>query len=126
MTTQTHKFGDLLRNLRKRKGVQLGMMADLLDVAPSYLSDIELGRRHPFKADLIAHCGRILGLSDSDLADLFAAASLQRGAIELEVTPSRPRSLETGAALMREWPTLPDDAFREIGDIVRRYSAKKD
>jgi len=38
-------LGEELRALRKKRGVSLRRMAELLDVSAPYLSDLELGRR---------------------------------------------------------------------------------
>ena len=60
-----NKFGGFLEGKRKEKGITLRAMADLLKIAPSYLSDIEKNRRSApeKKLDDIA---RILGLTEQD------------------------------------------------------------
>ena len=40
-------FGQFVRQLREKAGLSLRELARSLDISPPFLSDIELGRRHP-------------------------------------------------------------------------------
>lgn len=119
----TSRFGDLLRDLRKAKGVYLGDLAGRIHVAPSYLSDVELGRRHPFKAEAIERIAAALPLSAAEVDALLTAASVERGGFELPVNRQNQAAVEAGAALVRAWPTLSDDAYREIQRLVERLTS---
>src|SRR5512135_3015739 len=63
-------FGDLIRDARKAKSRGLCELARELNIAPSYLSDIEHDRRVPSE-DVLR---RIAPLLDLDVDDLLAAA----------------------------------------------------
>ncbi len=121
----SNTFGDRLRELRKGRGINLGDMAERLDIAPSYLSDVELGRRHPFRVDAIERCAQIMQLDAIEARDLIAAASVQRGAIELPVDPGNQQAVEAGAALMCAWPTLSTENYLELSEFIKRVSTKK-
>jgi transcriptional regulator with XRE-family HTH domain len=63
-------FGDLVREGRLARGLGLRELAKQLDMAPSYLSDIENDRRIP-SADVTKQIAKALKL---DFDDLMAAA----------------------------------------------------
>lgn len=115
------RFGDLLRQHRKRRSLQLGQMSDALGVPPSVLSDVELGRRQPFKRDAIEQCRAILNLTDTETEELISAASESRRVFELAFVDGKPQANSAATALMREWPALPDEAYAELEKIVRSY-----
>ena len=94
-------FGEVLRDLRKRNHIQLGTFAGQLGVAPSYLSDVELGRRGPFLAPVIERIAALLDLSDAEHNRLLRASSVDRESIELPLNVKIPESVELGATLMR-------------------------
>lgn len=121
----TMGFGDLLRNHRKSRELQLGQLARLLSIPPSLLSDIELGRRQPFRTELLELCAQVLSLTESQTEELVAAAAASRGAFELTVDVRNVAASTAGAALMREWPGLPDKAYEELTDVIRRYKKEK-
>jgi len=118
-----NKFGGLLRELRKMSNISLGDMADRLGIAASYLSDVELGRRHPFRTETIERCGEILGLSNDQVGELIAAASVQRRAVELPLDPTNQAAVDAGAALMREWPNYSSEAYRQIKALAEQLAA---
>lgn len=120
MNITKHKtFGDTLRERRKARRIQLGTLATMLDVAPSYLSDVELGRRPPFRAELIRRCATLLALDDRGLDELLEAATVERDTFELPVEHHIPESIELSATLMREWPHLSPDHKRAVTNFVR-------
>lgn len=41
------KLGQFIRKLREEKDISLREFADKLDLTPSFISDVELGRRNP-------------------------------------------------------------------------------
>ena len=41
------KFGQFVRNKREEKKINLRKLAEILDIAPAYMSDMEKARRYP-------------------------------------------------------------------------------
>jgi len=126
MSNMKHKtFGETLRERRKGRRIQLGTLATMLDVAPSYLSDIELGRRPPLRADLIRRCATLLDLDDRGLDELLEAATVERDTFELPVEHHIPESIELSATLMREWTQMSPDNKRAVTNFVRELKQNK-
>jgi len=125
MTNDSRSFGDMLRDLRKGRGVNLGDMADSLKVAASYLSDVELGRRHPFKVEMIEKIGSILDLNEAQVKALIASASVSRGGFELPIDAHNQAAIDAGAALMREWPNFSPDSYRQLQELAERLASEK-
>ena len=53
------KFGQFVRNKREEKKINLRKLAEILDIAPAYMSDMEKARRYPpDKEKLVKKYGR--------------------------------------------------------------------
>ncbi len=68
--TSRRPLGDRIRQARERSGVRLRALAAELGISPSYLSDIENGKRTPAHRLLVEICRRLR----LDLDELLAAA----------------------------------------------------
>jgi transcriptional regulator with XRE-family HTH domain len=79
--------------------MNLGTMAGCLGVSPSYLSDVELGRRPPFGSGRLIRISKVLGLDDRASADLMCVAAIERGYIEIPETANSERVLSAIALL---------------------------
>jgi len=124
MASTTKKFGETLREYRKSKQIKLGRLAGMLGVPASNLSDVELGRRPPFNGSQIERCVTLLELTDAQHDELLQLASKRTDAWVLPVRAGT-LSMETGAALMREWPNMTTDVMKQINDLVRDASKKQ-
>lgn len=60
------KFGDFLKGLRKDRGFSLRELARKLEIAPSYLSDIERGKRNAPSKELLVKMITTLALSEEE------------------------------------------------------------
>jgi transcriptional regulator with XRE-family HTH domain len=76
------RFGDVLRQLRRKADKTLGEVARMLDVSTVYLSDVERGNRKPFTRERIL---KIAGFLEVDASDLLKAADRERGVIEYDI-----------------------------------------
>ena len=117
------EFGPFLRDLRLKANLGLRRFAELIDIKPSNLSDIENGRRHP-PADLakLREIAEVLGLAeDSDEWPRLFDAARRRGDLPPDIRHMADRSLIP--ALLRTIDNLQlgdDDICRLITDIETR------
>jgi transcriptional regulator with XRE-family HTH domain len=116
-------FGPFLRDLRLRANLGLRRFAELIDIKPSNLSDIENGRRRPpADPDKLREIAETLGLAqDSDeWRHLFDAARHQ-GDLPADIRHMADRKLVP--ALLRTIDNIQlsdDDISRLITDIEAR------
>ena len=71
-------FGDFIRQKRMEKAINLRKLAELMDIAPGYLSDIEKGKRNspvPEKMDKLA---AILELTEDEIVTMHDLAAQAR------------------------------------------------
>lgn len=122
---ETTKFGGLLRKHRKQRDLSLGQMAERIDVAPSYLSDVELGRRNPFKREMIDKIGEQFEMSAQEVNELIDAASDARGQFELPADRGNPAAFQAGAALAREWTTFTATEYQQLTELIQTMKSKK-
>ena len=81
------RFGDTLRRTRQQAERTLGDVARLLDVSVVYVSDVERGNRRPFSNERILKVARLL---KADPAPLIAAADVEKGVIEYDISKAKP------------------------------------
>ena len=62
MATVTQKFGQRVRDLRKKKGLTQEQLAEMAKIDHSYLNAIEAGRKNP-SLKRIAKLARVLEIS---------------------------------------------------------------
>jgi transcriptional regulator with XRE-family HTH domain len=120
------EFGPLLRDLRLKANLGLRRFAELIDIKPSNLSDIENGRRHP-PADSakLREIAETLGLAEGsdEWQGLFDAAR-RRGDLPADIRHMADRKLVP--ALLRTIDNQQlgdDDISRLITDIEARPRA---
>jgi transcriptional regulator with XRE-family HTH domain len=114
------EFGPFLRELRLKANLGLRRFADLIDIKPSNLSDIENGRRHPpADPDKLREIAEALGLAeDSDEWRRLFDAARRRGDLPPDIRHMADRKLVP--ALLRTIDNLQlgdDDISRLITDI---------
>ena len=81
------RFGDTLRRTRQNAERTLGDVAKVLDVSVVYVSDVERGNRRPFSNERIIKVARLL---KADPAPLIAAANVEKGVIEYDISKAKP------------------------------------
>lgn len=78
-------FGQYVLVKRKEKGISLRTMASLLGIFPTYLSDIEKGKRLPPKLDRLFKFVEILELNRKEQEKMLDKLALDRDEIPLDV-----------------------------------------
>ncbi len=61
-------FGEFIKQKRIEKGLNLRRLAELIDIAPSYLSDIEKGKRNSPSSDKMGKLVEILELTENEVS----------------------------------------------------------
>ena len=72
------KFGEFIEERRKNAGITLKGLAAILDIAPSYMSDIEKGRRYPPDKEKLDEIAKHLMLSEDDKNLMFDLAAKEK------------------------------------------------
>ncbi|MBU6411873.1 MAG: LexA family transcriptional regulator [Planctomycetes bacterium] len=65
-------LGDLLREARRRRGMTLAQVAEVVGCARSYLSELESGKRPPPSDEIVGALERALGVQPGTFADAAA------------------------------------------------------
>ena len=82
--TMPTTFGEFIKQKRTSKGINLRKFAELLDIAPGYMSDIEQSKRNSPSNEKMKKIEEILGLSEDDKNQMYDLAAQTR---ENEVAP---------------------------------------
>jgi len=87
MNENEMKFGRFVEQKRKEQGITLRGLAGELELAPSYMSDMEKGRRYPPDRGKLEEIARILKLPKEDKDLMYDLAALAK---ENTVSPDLP------------------------------------
>jgi transcriptional regulator with XRE-family HTH domain len=68
-------FGDFIKQKRTEKGLNLRKLAELVDIAPAYMSDIEKGKRNSPSSDKMSKLAEILELTPEEVATMYDLAA---------------------------------------------------
>ena len=107
------KFGEVLRELRRKKRKTLAEVAQAMGWSVVYLSDIERGKRNPPRIRDIKKLAKILDVDPGIL--LEAAAESERPVAVNELPPN---AREVALALMRKSFDLSEEQKRMILEIL--------
>lgn len=112
------RFGELLRNQRRKTGKTLGDIARLLGVSVVYLSDVERGNRRALSHDRILKIATFL---DEDPTPLMEAADRERGFIEYDIRKARPLEADVVGGLVAGLARggVTDEQLHDIQDILK-------
>ena len=111
-------FGDALRKTRRNAEKTLGDVAKLLDVSVVYVSDVERGNRRPFSNERILKIARFV---KADPTPLIAAADVERGIIEYDITKAKPLEVAVVGGLVSGLARggVTDDQLQKIKKILQ-------
>ncbi len=74
-------FGEFIKGKRQENGITLRAFADLLSIAPAYMSDIEKAKRNAPTQEILEKMVKVLKLSSDEANELFDLAASSKDAI---------------------------------------------
>ena len=81
------KFGKFVRNKREEKKINLRKLAEILEIAPAYMSDMEKARRYPTDKEKLAKIAEALELTEDEANTMYDYAALAK---DNSVSPDLP------------------------------------
>ena len=72
------KFGKFVRNKREEKKINLRKLAEILEIAPAYMSDMEKARRYPPDKEKLAKIAEALELTEDEANTMYDYAALAK------------------------------------------------
>lgn len=95
------EFGEFIKTKRQELGITLRSFADELNIAPSYASDIEKGKRNAPTQDILENMCCILKLNDESRNQLFDLAANSKNEIAQDITNYVSKNQNVRVALRR-------------------------
>ena len=71
-------FGDFIKEKRLEKGINLRKLAELLEIAPAYMSDIEKNKRNSPSTEKMTKLAEILSLTEEETNEMYDIAASGR------------------------------------------------
>mgnify|MGYP000101123245 FL=1 len=81
------RFGKFVRNKREEKKINLRKLAEILEIAPAYMSDMEKSRRYPPDKEKLAKIAEALELTEDEANTMYDYAALAK---DNSVSPDLP------------------------------------
>mgnify|MGYP006373964277 FL=1 len=81
------KFGKFVRKKREEKKINLRKLAEILEIAPAYMSDMEKARRYPRDKEKLAKIAEALELTEDEANTMYDYAALAK---DNSVSPDLP------------------------------------
>lgn len=114
-------FGEFIKNKRIEKGITLRKIAEDLRIAPSYLSDIENGRRNAPEKPLLEKIAGLLDICSEDLNLFYDLAGKSRN----EVAPDLPEYINENESVRVLLRTAKEKASNEqIQNFIKELEKK--
>ena len=117
MTTETRLdplvFGQRLRHYRRRMGLTLSQLGEIVGKPASYLSMLETGKREP-RLSMIADLAAAVSVAPTELLALEAPDRRSKLLIALERAQQEPAYQDLGLPYLKATARLPDDALEHL------------
>ena len=113
-------LGERLRRHRVDElGLTLRDLANRMDVAAMYVSQIERGKRQPRKEATLEAIAQAYALPFSEIEELSLRS---RGGVELQFTERDVERDELALILARAWPDLTPERIEKLRRVMERTS----
>ncbi len=112
-------LGEVLRQLRERKGVSQKEMAAGIGVSPAYLSALEHGKRGAPSFDLLQRIAGYFNIIWDEVDDLFRVAGLSDPRVTVDTGGLSPRHTLLANLLARAISDLPPASVEKMLEILR-------
>lgn len=116
-------FGRVVRIYRMDNNISLSTMASTLQVPPSYLSALEMGRKN-ISEDFLLKLFSKYNFSEEEKTKLQEAAKSSGTTIKLNLTSSNKSQRELALQFARSFDSLSDDDISEISNFLNRRKQK--
>lgn len=121
-------FGEYIKSKRLEKGISLRELASKIGISPSYMSDIEKGRRNAPNKEKVDKIAEVLFYSEEEIEKLHDLAGLSKNTISTDLSSYIMESNEV-RYFLRESKNRDDDKLlddinyvinnKTVQDIVR-------
>lgn len=106
-------LGDKVRAHRESRGITLRELGRLAGVSPSFVCDLEAGRRHPGPANL-KKIAKVLGLTYTELEDLDHRRTLSAVKKLMQKTPAWVAAFREIEEAASEGRVKPEDLLKKL------------
>lgn len=119
-------FAEVVRELRRQRGVSQKEMADAIGVSPAYLSALEHGRRGTPSFDLLQRVAGYFNIIWDEAEQLFQVARLSDPKVTIETSGLPPAYTAFANRLAATMRLLPPEAVQEMQEILDKWQKKHD
>lgn len=121
----TTPFGEMVRQLREKRGVTQKQMAEAIGVSPAYLSALEHGRRGKPSFDFLQRVAGYFNVIWDEAEELFSVAAASDPRVTVDTGGLPPAYTALANRLARELRTLSPETVAELDAVLERTLAKR-
>lgn len=114
-------FGMRLEMLRTARGLRAKQLAERIDLDPSYIAQIERGRRDPPRQQVIDRMAVALDLTAEEAAQLSYAAGNERLLRAISTSDVQTPAMDMAVALIQHEDVFDEVGYLTIKTFIRAY-----
>ncbi len=118
-------FGEVMRDMRKQRGISQKEMAAAIGVSPAYLSALEHGNRGAPSFDFVQRVAGFFGIIWDDVEELIDIAAGSHPRVVIDTAGLDAQFTRFANRLSREIKTLSSDDLTEMTQVLDRALQRK-
>ena len=115
-------FGEYIKEKRQFKSITLRAFADMINIAPAYMSDIEKSKRNAPTQEILEKMVDVLELSSEEANELFDLAANSKDAIarDLKEYVSENRSVRVALRKAKDLNLGDDEWIKIMEEMINK------
>lgn len=118
-------FGEYIKLKRMEKGISLRQLASKIGISPSYMSDIEKGRRYAPDKEKLEQIQKVLFVTEEEIQKLYDLAGLSRNEVPQDLPEYIINNDEIKVLLRRTKESKVDDLLDNINYLMNNNKANE-
>lgn len=118
-------FGEYIKLKRMEKGISLRQLASKIGISPSYMSDIEKGRRYAPDKEKLDQIQKVLFVNEDEIQKLYDLAGLSRNEVPQDLPDYIINNDEIKVLLRKTKESKGDDLLDNINYLINNKKANE-
>lgn len=118
-------FGEYIKKKRLEKGISLRQLAGKIGISPSYMSDIEKGRRYAPDKEKLEQLQKLLFSNEKEIQKFYDLAGLSRNEVPQDLPDYIINNDKIKLLLRKMKDSLEDDLLDNINYLINNSKANE-
>lgn len=118
-------FGEYVKEKRMEKGISLRQLASKIGISPSYMSDIEKGRRYAPDKEKLEQLQKLLFVNEDEIQKFYDLAGLSRNEVPQDLPDYIINNDKIKVLLRKTKDSKEDDLLDNINYLINNSKANE-